>query len=55
MENVIKYLKWALMRKATEQGLMNFCKLEYSEGEAPYAYNRIVAAHKARYFGGSNV
>jgi len=55
VKNIIKYLKWALVRKTTEQGLMDFCKLEYPRGEAPYAFNRIVADHKARYFGDSHV
>ena len=55
MKKLIKYLKWALLRKTTEQGLMDFCKLEYRRGEAPYAFNSIMAHHKARYFGDSNV
>jgi hypothetical protein len=55
MKTLLKKLNWALTRKSTEQGLMDYCKLEYASGEVTYAFNNIVAEHKSRYFGSSNV
>ena len=55
MKTLFRKLRWAIYRNNIEHGLREFCKLEYSASEAPYAFNRVLAAHKAAFiYGGTN-
>ena len=49
MKKLINKIRWALKRKQLEQDLMKYCKLEYSKGEASYAFNRALAQHKSAF------
>lgn len=50
MKTILKKLQWLLSSKATEQDLLVYCKLEYPNEDVQYAFNNMLAIHKANYF-----
>lgn len=55
VKKLLKQIHWAIKRKQIEEGLMTYCKLEYSKGEATYAFNRALATHKANFLTGGEL
>lgn len=54
MKTLFRKLRWALYRNNIEHGLMQFCKLEYSAADAPHAFIKVLAAHKAAFINGGS-
>lgn len=52
MKKLLKKLHWAMKRKQIEEGVLAFCKLEYSAGEVTYAFEKVLANHKAAFIKG---
>lgn len=52
MKKLFKKLHWAIHRNNIEHNLMEFCKLEYSASDVSYAFNKVLAAHKAAFIDG---
>jgi hypothetical protein len=55
VKKLLKKLHWAIKRKQIEEGLMAYCKLEYSKGEASYAFNKVLAMHKSAFINEGSV
>ena len=46
MKKLINKIRWAMRRNEIEEGLRAYCKLEYSKGEASYAFYTVLEQHK---------
>lgn len=55
VKKLINKIRWALRRNEIEEGLRAYCKLEYSKGEASYAFNKVLAMHKSAFINGGSV
>ena len=49
MKKLINKIRWIVKRNEIEEGLRAYCNLEYSKGEANYAFNSVLEAHKAAF------
>lgn len=55
MKKLINKIRWAMKRNDIEQNLRAYCKLEYSKSEFTYAFEKVLANHKAAFINGGDL